>query len=152
MLLGVATQALELDTERTDSDDLSRTMRRAARMRGMTFSAPSATVPDLLTVEEAASILRIGRTKAYALTQAWRDTGGEFGIPVIEIGGLRVPKARLEEMIGAPILTLPAKDTDSPEQSAPKAPELRSLDGDLVDVPFAEVVADDAQTVLPFSA
>lgn len=109
-------------------------------------------VPDLLTVEEAARVLRIGRTKAYALTQAWRDSGGEFGIPVIEIGGLRVPKARLEEIIGAPILTLPAKDTDSPEQETSGTAELRSIDGDLADAASTENATDDGQAVLPFSA
>jgi len=33
-------------------------------------------LPDLLTVEEAARILRIGRTKAYAMAREWRRTGG----------------------------------------------------------------------------
>lgn len=115
-------------------------------------SSVSSSVPDLLTVEEAARILRIGRTKAYALTQAWRDSGGEFGIPVIEIGGLRVPRARLEEMIGAPILSFPSKGSDGAEPEQPKAPELRSIEGDLAAASAAEVVVDDAQTVLPFSA
>jgi len=103
----------------------------------------------LLTVEEAARVLRIGRTKAYALTQAWRDSGGEVGIPVIEIGGLRVPKARLEELIGAPILVLPPAPTE-PDTVAKV--ELRSVDGGAAGHSPADVVADDAQTVLPFSA
>jgi len=109
-------------------------------------------VPDLLTVEEAALVLRIGRTKAYALTQAWRDSGGEFGIPVIEIGGLRVPKARLEEIIGAPILTLPTKEPAPIEQEAVEAPGPRSIDGDPTDTASAKNAADGAQAVLPFSA
>lgn len=65
-------------------------------------------VPDLLTVGEAERLLRIGRTKAYALTQEWRATGGQSGIKVIEIGGqLRVPKVWLEELVGAPIESIP---------------------------------------------
>jgi len=115
------------------------------------FSSPSS-VPDLLTVEEAAQVLRIGRTKAYALTQRSRDSGGEFGIPVIEIGGPRVPKGRLEEMIGAPILTLPTKEPAPIEQETADAPGLRSIDGDLADTAPTENAADNGQAVLPFSA
>ena len=118
----------------------------------MDSSASVPNVPDLLTVEEAARVLRIGRTKAYALTQAWRDSGGESGIPVIEIGGLRVPKARLEEMIGAPILSLPAKEAAPIEHDQPDATELRSINGEGADSLPTENAADDAQTVLPFSA
>ncbi len=65
--------------------------------------------PDLLTIEEAARVLRIGRTKAYAMSQEWRVTNGESGIKVCELGGqLRVPKAWLEEQLGAPVLLIPS--------------------------------------------
>jgi len=51
-------------------------------------------LPDFLTVEEAARILRVGRSRAYELTQRWRATGGLEGIPVVQLGRqLRVPKA-----------------------------------------------------------
>jgi len=64
--------------------------------------------PDLLTIEEAARVLRIGRTKAYAMSQEWRVTDGTSGIKVCEFGGqLRVPKAWLEEQLGAPVLVVP---------------------------------------------
>ncbi len=118
----------------------------------MDSSASVPNVPDLLTVEEAARVLRIGRTKAYALTQAWRDSGGESGIPVIEIGGLRVPRARLEEMIGAPILSSPVQGMTAPTGADQRLPELRSIDGEVADSLPAEDAADDAQAVLPFSA
>ena len=101
---------------------------------------------------EAARVLRIGQTKAHALTQSWRDSGGETGIPVIETGGLRVPKARLEELIGAPILVLPPAPTETVEPDRMTAVELHSIDGELADTPPTGIVADDAQTVLPFSA
>lgn len=117
----------------------------------MGSSSLGSPVPDLLTVEEAARVLRIGRTKAYSLTQAWRDSGGEVGIPVIEIGGLRVPRVRLEELIGAPILTLPTKKPSATEAQTPEAPELRSVDDEAADHSPTEAVVD-AQTVLPFSA
>ncbi len=75
--------------------------------------------PDLLTIEEAARVLRIGRTKAYAMSQEWRVTNGESGIKVCEFGGqLRVPKAWLEEQLGAPVLSVPPP----PDRSERKGP------------------------------
>jgi hypothetical protein len=54
-----------------------------------------------LTVDEAARVLRIGRTKAYALTREYRDTGGRSGIPVVDFGDvLRVPAARIAATLG----------------------------------------------------
>lgn len=60
--------------------------------------------PRTLTVEEAAKVLRIGRTAAYALAREWRATKGRSGLPVLELGRtLRVPRAALEAMLtGAP--------------------------------------------------
>ncbi len=61
-------------------------------------------VPDFLTVEEAARVLRIGRTAAYAQARVWRETGGREGLPVIPVGRLlRVPRAALEAMAGGAI-------------------------------------------------
>jgi len=63
-----------------------------------------AEVPDVLTVEEAAGVLRIGRTLAYQLAQEWIATGGERGIPCRRVGRLlRVPSGELAEFMGAPI-------------------------------------------------
>jgi Helix-turn-helix domain len=54
-------------------------------------------VPDLLTLEEAARVLRIGRTAAYAQARVARETDGRAGIPNIAIGGqYRVPRGALE--------------------------------------------------------
>lgn len=56
--------------------------------------------PQTLTVEEAARILRISRTTAYALTREWRATGGRSGLPVLELGrSLRVPRAALMRLL-----------------------------------------------------
>lgn len=67
-------------------------------------------LPDLLTVEEAAAVLRISRGKAYELAREWRATGGEAGMPVLDFGNvLRVPRHALEAMVGGP-LTSPAGD------------------------------------------
>lgn len=62
-------------------------------------------LPPLLTVEEAAKVLRVGRTKAYAMTREWRSSGGRSGLPVIDLGSvLRVPRRALEEIVGNSIL------------------------------------------------
>jgi hypothetical protein len=51
----------------------------------------------LLTVEEAAAFLRIGRSSAYELCRAYLDTGGREGIPCVRLGRtLRVSRVRLE--------------------------------------------------------
>lgn len=62
------------------------------------------TDPDaaVLTVEEAASILRISRNAAYAATREWRDTCGARGLPCITIGRtIRVPSSALDALMRA---------------------------------------------------
>lgn len=55
---------------------------------------------EVLTVEEAASLLRISRNAAYAAARQWRATGGRQGLPCIEIGRiLRVPRAGLDALL-----------------------------------------------------
>jgi hypothetical protein len=59
-----------------------------------------------LTVEEAARVLRIGRTAAYLAAKRYRETDGAEGLPCIAIrGSLRVPRRHLEAMAGGPIET-----------------------------------------------
>lgn len=70
--------------------------------------------PEFLTVEEAAALLRIGRTSAYALAREWRETGGRSGLPVVELGRqLRVPRAALEELHATVTTTLARDDETS---------------------------------------
>ncbi|MEI2650922.1 MAG: helix-turn-helix domain-containing protein [Microthrixaceae bacterium] len=58
------------------------------------------TDPEVLTIEEAAAILRISRNAAYVAARQWRTTGGTAGIPCIEIGRtLRVPRGALEQLL-----------------------------------------------------
>lgn len=53
----------------------------------------------LLTVEEAARVLRIGRSLAYQLAREYEVSGGVAGLPVIRLGGcLRVPRWALLEL------------------------------------------------------
>jgi len=74
-------------------------------------------LPEVLTVEEAAKVLRIARTTAYGLTRQWRATGGETGLPVIELGRtLRVSRSALEQLL-------------SGRPDGPTGPHLRLLDG-----------------------
>lgn len=55
----------------------------------------------VLTIEEAAAVLRISRNAAYAAARQWRTTGGKTGLPCIEIGRtLRVPRADLDRLLG----------------------------------------------------
>ncbi|MGH9099703.1 MAG: helix-turn-helix domain-containing protein [Acidimicrobiales bacterium] len=59
-------------------------------------------LPEFLTVEEAAAVLRIGRTSAYLLCQRWRFSRGEAGLPVVQVGRqLRVPRAALVRLAEA---------------------------------------------------
>jgi hypothetical protein len=57
-------------------------------------------LPVLMTIEEAAAFLRIGRSAAYELGRQWRASNGETGIPVINFGrSLRVPRGALAQLI-----------------------------------------------------
>ena len=53
----------------------------------------------LLTVEEAARILRIGRSLGYELANQYLTSGGTTGMPVLRFGScLRVPRWALMEL------------------------------------------------------
>jgi excisionase family DNA binding protein len=61
----------------------------------VTFSFTS-----VLTVEEAAKVLRIGRSLAYQLTGEYLASGGIRGLPCIRVGGcLRIPRWALMELV-----------------------------------------------------
>lgn len=78
--------------------------------------------PALYTVEEAARLLRVGRTKAYAMTQEWRATGGRSGLPVVAFGNvLRVPRAALERVLGVDLCDAPVPPPDAPPPAAPSS-------------------------------
>ncbi|NLD77797.1 MAG: helix-turn-helix domain-containing protein [Acidimicrobiales bacterium] len=99
----------------------------------MTPRAASSTPPGpnptkaFLTVEEAAAVLRIGRTAAYALTRQWRATGGAEGLPVVRVGRLlRVPVHQLELLAAGAIDHVDPTPEDrsvTEATSTPPAPE-----------------------------
>lgn len=80
--------------------------------------APSPATPWFLTVEEAARVLRIGRTAAYLLAKRWEATGGAEGLPVVRFGRLlRVPVSELERLAGGPLRPV---TTEPPVEPAPE--------------------------------
>lgn len=65
-------------------------------------------LPALLTVEEAARVLGIGRTAAYTQVRMWRETAGLVGLPNIAVGDqYRVPTEALAAVIGRPVTHIP---------------------------------------------
>ena len=79
-------------------------------------------LPAMLTVEEAARILRIGRSLAYQLATRYLDSGGTDGLPVLRLGGvLRVPGFALRELITTgKIVQLAAAPTTQSRNPAPR--------------------------------
>ena len=77
-------------------------------------------LPLVLTIEEAAEILRISRWAAYEQARIWRESGGRHGLAVLTLGRcLRVSRATIEEMLRpAAAVDPPAADTGSPHLKA----------------------------------
>ena len=82
--------------------------------------------PDFLTLDEAAAVLRVGRSTAYREANAFERSGGRTGIPVVRFGKqFRVPRCRLEEQLGGPI-TWPLPAPVAVEPRVPKQTVTRS--------------------------
>jgi excisionase family DNA binding protein len=61
-----------------------------------------ADLPDVLTIDEAAAVLRISRGAAYQLAHQYLWSGGQVGLPVFQLGRrLRVPKAAIERLLAS---------------------------------------------------
>ena len=74
--------------------------------------------PDFLTVEEAAAVLRIGRTSAYRQARKFLATNGAEGLCADRFGKqIRIPRCHLEQRLGGPI-TWPIFTDDTPVASA----------------------------------
>lgn len=65
--------------------------------------------PPFMTVEQAARVLQLGRSKAYELTVEWEATSGAGGLPFVWFGHQkRVPRAALEQFIERSLRRPPA--------------------------------------------
>jgi hypothetical protein len=92
-------------------------------------------LPDFLTVEDAAAVLRIGRTAAYEPAQRYRATGGAEGLPVVVLGRLlRVPRAQLEALAGG-LLGEPNERSSRPAPADRPRPSRQHLRPVAADVP-----------------
>jgi excisionase family DNA binding protein len=57
----------------------------------------------MLTVAEAAVVLRVSRTTAYKLAEEWRTSDGRDGLPVVKLGRrLVVRRVDLAKLVGQP--------------------------------------------------
>ena len=62
-----------------------------------TAAGPAASL--VVTVEESAQVLRIGRTLAYELARRYQASAGTDGLPTVRVGScLRVPRWALVEL------------------------------------------------------
>jgi hypothetical protein len=80
-------------------------------------------LPEVLTVEEAARVLRIGRNAAYEQAKRWTETGGSEGLPVVHFGrSLRVPRRALAQLMSIEVSgrrpSSPARRPDSREDES----------------------------------
>ena len=58
-------------------------------------------LPIMLTVGEAAEVLRISRTSAYKLAEEWRTSKGTTGLPTVRLGcRLLVRRVDLAAIVG----------------------------------------------------
>lgn len=73
-------------------------------MTGMAMPIDVATLgglPLMLTVGEAAAVLRISRTSAYKLAEEWRWSHGASGLPTVRLGSrLLVRRVDLALIVG----------------------------------------------------
>jgi hypothetical protein len=107
--------------------------------------------PDFFTIEEAAAVLRLGRTAAYRLANIHLATG-ENGLPCKRIGHqLRVPRYELEELLGGPVTWPPPAKAKAARTQALE-PEVQRLDARPTRRTASAKRTGNAQTRLPFGA
>jgi len=64
-------------------------MSRTRTIGGHTLGPPTTLegLPLMLTIAEAAEVLRLSRSSAYKLAEEHRATGGRSGLPTLRLGG-----------------------------------------------------------------
>ena len=87
-------------------------------------------MPIMLTVDEAARVLRIGRSKAYEMAATYTSSGGIHGLPVLRLGDLlRVPKFALHEYVttGQIVQLIPQRNANAtPDATESRKPARQS--------------------------
>ena len=69
--------------------------------RAVTPPATLVGLPLMLTVAEAAEVLRVSRTSAYKLAEEWRSTHGASGLPTVRLGSrIVVRRVDLAAIVG----------------------------------------------------
>ena len=87
-------------------------------------------LPIMLTIDEAARVLRIGRSKAYEMAATYTSSAGKHGLPCVRLGDLlRVPTFALHEFVttGHIVQLIPQPDANAtPDATAPPKPARKS--------------------------
>ena len=87
-------------------------------------------LPIMLTIDEAARVLRIGRSKVYEMAATYTSSGGTQGLPCLRLGDLlRVPKFALHEYVttGRIVQLIPQPDANAtPDATASRKSERKS--------------------------
>ncbi|MGI9053942.1 MAG: helix-turn-helix domain-containing protein [Ilumatobacteraceae bacterium] len=80
------------------------------------LEAAMAHYPLMMTVEEAAEVLRVSRAHGYALARRYEALDGTKGVPVLRVGNcLRVPRWALVEFLSTGRLVR-LRDAADPDQ------------------------------------
>lgn len=87
-------------------------------------------LPIMLTIDEAARVLRIGRSKAYEMAATYTSSCGTQGLPVLRLGDLlRVPKFALHEYVttGHVVQLIEQRDANpTPDATVSRQPARKS--------------------------
>jgi excisionase family DNA binding protein len=66
-------------------------------------------LPPFMTVEQAAEVLQLGRSKTYELTVEWERSGGTSGLPFLWFGSQkRIPRVGLARLVESALPKPPA--------------------------------------------
>jgi hypothetical protein len=61
-------------------------------------------LPPFMTIDQAAKVLQLGRSKTYELSVEWERSGGRAGLPFVWFGHQkRIPRIALERFVDASI-------------------------------------------------
>ncbi len=61
-------------------------------------------LPPFMTIEQAAKVLQLGRSKTYELSVEWERSRGASGLPFVWFGHQkRIPRTALERFVDASI-------------------------------------------------